>query len=92
MGAVALDSGDLLRIVRQDAQVLHAEGEEDLGADAIVPQIGAEPESVVGLQFSILAAIARMGEARVGSRPDDHPEGVADTGGTAVRDPVPSSI
>src|SRR4051794_10442912 len=47
--AVAVDADDLLGVVGEDAQLADAQVVEDLGADAVVPQVGAEAEAVVGL-------------------------------------------
>src|ERR1700732_1000662 len=45
---VALHAADFLGVVGQQADVADAEIDEDLGADAVVAQVGAETEPLVG--------------------------------------------
>ena len=42
--AVALEADDLLRVVRQQADLAEPEVDEDLGADAVVAQVGRQAE------------------------------------------------
>ena len=46
---VALEPEDLLRVVGEDADAGQAEVAEDLGADAVVAQVGRQPELDVGV-------------------------------------------
>src|SRR5690242_19423784 len=56
---VALDAHNLLRVVGEDLEVLHPEIDQDLGPDAVVPQVGAESEGVIGLD-GVLARILKL--------------------------------
>src|SRR5882672_195270 len=46
---VALEADDLLRVVGQELQVLDPEVDQDLGADAVIAQVGVKAERGVGL-------------------------------------------
>ncbi len=70
--AVPLDAHDLLRIVREDAQTLRAEVDQDLRADAVVAQIGLEAQDVVGLD-RVLALVLQLVRAKLIQEPDPPP-------------------
>src|SRR5262245_9398388 len=46
--AVAVKSDYLLRIVRHESYLSHADVPEDLGSDTVVPEIGTEAELLIG--------------------------------------------
>ena len=46
---VAVDADDLHRVVREQAEVLDAEVEQNLRADAVFAEVGRESEADVGL-------------------------------------------
>ena len=46
---VALQAGDLLRVVREEADLREAQVDEDLRADAVVAQVRREAEDLVRL-------------------------------------------
>src|SRR6266446_3297823 len=60
---VSLETDDLLRIVGQELQVLDPEIHEDLGADAVVAQVGMEAQRRVGFDrvLALVEAKAALG-------------------------------
>src|SRR5215470_18987973 len=67
--AVPLETDDLLRIVGQELQVLDPEVDQDLGADAVVSQVGMKPERDVGLD-RVLALVLELVGAHLVQEPD----------------------
>src|SRR5215470_9952255 len=70
--AVPLDAHDLLRVVREDAQALRAEVDQDLRADAVVSQIGLEAQGVIGFD-RVLAVVLQLVRAKLVQEPDPPP-------------------
>src|SRR2546426_331172 len=62
--AVALQPDDLLRVVGEEPEVLHAQVDENLGADPVVAQVGLEAEGLVGLD-GVLALILKLVRAHL---------------------------
>src|SRR2546428_9046 len=70
--AVALQPDDLLRVVREQPEVLHAQIHEDLGADPVVAQIGLEAERRVSLDRVFTLVLELVG-AHLIEEPDAPP-------------------
>ena len=45
LNPVTFQADDLLRIIRQEAELAHAKIEKNLRAESVIPQIGREPEA-----------------------------------------------
>src|SRR2546426_2048676 len=69
---VSLETDDLLRIVGQELQVLDPEIHEDLGADAVVAQVGMEAQRRVGFD-RVLALVLKLVGAHLVEKPDPAP-------------------
>src|SRR5437899_1409680 len=70
--AVALQPDDLLRVVGEQPEVLHAQIHEDLGADPVVAQIGLEAERCIGLD-RVLPLVLELVGAHLVEKPDATP-------------------
>src|SRR5213594_4441810 len=70
--AVALQPDDLLRVVGEQPEVLHAQIHEDLGADPVVAQIGLEAERCIGLD-RVLSLVLELVGAHLVEQPDAPP-------------------
>src|SRR5437867_3388929 len=70
--AVALQPDDVLRVVGEQPEVLHAQIHEDLGADPVVAQIGLEAERCIGLD-RVLPLVLELVGAHLVEQPDALP-------------------
>src|SRR2546426_455245 len=70
--AVALQPDDLLRVVGEEPEVLHAQVDENLGADPVVAQVGLEAEGLVGFD-GVLALILKLVRAHLVHETDPPP-------------------
>src|SRR3989441_2484558 len=70
--AVALQPDDLLRVVGEEREVLHAQVDENLGADPVVAQVGLEAEGLVGFD-GVLALILKLVRAHLVHETDPPP-------------------
>src|SRR5476651_136531 len=48
LDSVTLKTDDLLRVVREESKLSHAEIEENLRAEAVITQVGGKPEPGIG--------------------------------------------
>src|SRR5262245_23028787 len=69
---VALEADDLLRVVREELEILHAQVDQNLSADAVIAQIGVESEGRVGLD-RVLALVLQLVGAHLVQQPDPAP-------------------